>query len=145
MCIRDRGRVGLRRRPEASPPRSATALDQAPTVTPEEPHPSELQSPSPVVGARPGRRGRRGRCFLYWRWATPTSDQCRHCGDREHSCTKFRLHDLSPSGHPWIATQQRLEVASHVLAVCRYLAWHARRLGRTRPRISCTQYFPSVA
>src|SRR5450759_4378450 len=37
-----RGRVGLRRRPEAWPPRSATALDQAPTVTPEEPHPTDL-------------------------------------------------------------------------------------------------------
>src|SRR5664280_3916903 len=47
MCIRDRGRVGLRRRPEAWPPRSATALDQAPTVTPEEPHPSDF---SPQLG-----------------------------------------------------------------------------------------------
>src|SRR5664280_1938289 len=37
-----KGRVGLRRRPEAWPPRSATALDQAPTVTPEEPHPYHL-------------------------------------------------------------------------------------------------------
>src|SRR5664280_1911070 len=44
MCIRDRGRVGLRRRPEAWPPRSATALDQAPTVTPEEPHPTDFVS-----------------------------------------------------------------------------------------------------